>query len=354
MNAGLHYVMSTSRVKAMTRLRIVCAALFASLFPCLAATATTWPAHLPVYDHVVIVIEENKNVDEVLNPKIAPYLTQLANDSAQLTQVFGEEHNSEGNYFWLFAGNRFDLGFEDEMPTHDLHGNNLAQALMAQHRSFKGYAEDLPAIGSTVERVPLPPCGKNCGYARKHVPWVSFPDLCPQPTAEACVSLPFTLFPSDFSRLPTVSIVVPNLVNDMHSVADANPRISYAEAVTREVAQGDRWLKEKMDAYYQWAKTHNSLLIVTFDESENADHVHDLTNPGATTKSHQNQIVTLLAGAHIKPGLYPEGKGITHVNLLRTLEAMYGLTASGAQQPEALKAGISNEAIVTDVFLPLP
>jgi hypothetical protein len=64
----------------------------------------------------------------------------------------------------------------------------------------------------------------------------------------------------------------------------------------------------------------------------------------------QNRILTIFAGAHIKPGVYSEGKGVTHVNLLRTIEAMYGLPKSGAQQPNAAGAGISDETIVR-IFL---
>ena len=59
------------------------------------------------------------------------------------------------------------------------------------------------------------------------------------------------------------------------------------------------------------------------------------------------------AGAHIKPGNYEEGNGITHVNILRTIEAMYGLGKSGAQQPNALGAGIGDDQIITDVFEPI-
>jgi protein-disulfide isomerase-like protein with CxxC motif len=47
---------------------------------------------------------------------------------------------------------------------------------------------------------------------------------------------------------------------------------------------------------------------------------------------------------------YDEGRGITHVNILRTLEAMYGLPKAGAQQPNAAKAGISDDYIITDIF----
>ncbi|MHB8067251.1 MAG: hypothetical protein ACYDIC_05025 [Desulfobaccales bacterium] len=64
----------------------------------------------------------------------------------------------------------------------------------------------------------------------------------------------------------------------------------------------------------------------------------------------KNRIVTIFAGAHIKPGDYPEGKGITHVNILRTLEAMYGLSKAGTQQPNAAGGGITDNYIVTDVF----
>jgi hypothetical protein len=64
----------------------------------------------------------------------------------------------------------------------------------------------------------------------------------------------------------------------------------------------------------------------------------------------RNRIVTIIAGAHIKSGVYPEGKGLTHVNILRTIEAMYGLPKSGAQQPNAAGAGISDDTIITDIF----
>ena len=108
-----------------------------------------------------------------------------------------------------------------------------------------------------------------------------------------------------------------------------------------------------------------------FDENDDKDQYHGLTNPQVSPgpaypplgkyNQHlldlQNRIVTIFAGAHIRPGLkadaYAEGKGITHVNILRTIEAMYGLPKSGAQQPNAAGAGISDETIVTDIFEPL-
>jgi acid phosphatase len=318
------------------------------------SSAAAWPQGLPVYDHIVIVIEENKNYEQIIGTPTAPFINQLAAEGALLTQMYGEEHNSEGNYFWLFGGSDYDIGFDDKMPPHDLHASNLGQQLRVSKRSFKGYSQDLPAIGSRIEVSPKAPCGDNCGYARKHVPWVSFPDLCKEPTAETCANLTFTEFETvkgDYSKLPTVSIVIPNLINDMHTVSSLDP-LSHSMQIAREVAQGDLWLRENLGGYYEWAKTHNSLLIVTFDENDDTSHFKGLTDPKSQDASVKNRIATVFAGDHIKHGSYEEGNGVTHVNILRTIEAMYGLARSGAQQPNALRAGISDDYLVTDVFTP--
>src|SRR5207249_784893 len=136
----------------------------------------------PVYDHVVIVIEENKDYDQIINNPKAPYLNDtLRKEGANFTRMFGEEHNSEGNYFWLFSGSNHGVGFIDVVPSKATHANypfmapNLATSLIDKGLSFKGYAEDLPAIGSTVDWT------KNAAgvmiYARKHVPWISFANV---------------------------------------------------------------------------------------------------------------------------------------------------------------------------------
>jgi protein-disulfide isomerase-like protein with CxxC motif len=65
---------------------------------------------------------------------------------------------------------------------------------------------------------------------------------------------------------------------------------------------------------------------------------------------YENKVVTIFAGAHIKQGEYSEGKGITHVTILRTIEAMYGLPKAGKQQINASNYGISDDDIITDVF----
>ena len=323
----------------------------------------TWPAGLPVYDHVVIVVEENKDFGQVIGKTAtAPYINKvLRAEGATFTQMFGEEHNSQGNYFWLFSGSDQGVGFDDVIPTsqnnpnYPFQASNLGAQLIRKGLTFKGYAESLPAIGSTVDSAGTDtacstPSHQAALYARKHVPWISFANVPNGTTVETSSDLRFEDFPSDFSKLPTVAFVIPNLHDDMHN---CNPPGS--------VSTGDKWLRNHLDSYYQWAKKNNSLLILTFDENDDKVGYMGLTNPSfAPTKPDkcsrdvQNRTLTLFAGAHIKHGDYPEEKGIDHVTILRTLEAMFGLPKSGAQQPNAAgAAGITDDAIVTDVFMPV-
>ena len=69
-----------------------------------AADPIPWPSTLPVYDHIVIVVEENKDYEQILGGHDAPYLGKLAAEGASFERMFGEEHFSQGNYFWLFSG----------------------------------------------------------------------------------------------------------------------------------------------------------------------------------------------------------------------------------------------------------
>jgi len=299
-------------------------------------------APLPRYDHIVIVVEENKYVTQVIAQPAAPYINSvLVAEGASLTHMYAEEHKSEGNYFWLFSGNNQGVGFNDVVPSRKTHrvypfqGSNLGRELFDNGFSFKGYSEDLPATGSTVN---------SAGhYARKHVPWISFGNIPQGSDPEVSTNLPFSLFPSDYGKLPTVAFVIPNLVHDMHDPGD-HPEIA--------VKNGDAWLKSNIDAYYQWAKTHNSLLIITFDESDDPTDFSGPTNPASKYVDIENRIPTIFAGAHVKHGDFSEGTGVTHVNILRTIEAMYGLKPSGTQPTNVQLFGITPEYVIRDVFQP--
>lgn len=293
---------------------------------------------LPKYSHIVIVIEENKYYSRVIGNKNAPFINNvLVKQGANLTRMFADEHDSEGNYFWIFSGSNQSVGYHDVIPTrqnnpkYPFESPNLAEELIKAGYTFKGYAEALPYIGDKVDRT-----GE---YARKHVPWISFGNIPNGKTEKNSVNLQFKQFPKNFNKLPTVSIVIPNLIDDMHSGKRS-----------LRVEDGDEWMQRNLGRYYEWSKTHNSLLIVTFDENSDRSGYTGLTNPASKQRDIRNRIPTVIAGAHIRPGKYPEGIGVTHVNLLRTIEAIYGLPRAGRQQINALKYGINNDYVIRDIF----
>ena len=206
----------------------VLAGLAAQLHMTGAAVAGT--TTVPKPDHVVIVVEENHSETNILGNPDAPYINSLANQNADFTQSFAITHPSQPNYLALFSGST--QGVTDDSCPHSFTTTSLGDQLIAAGRTFVGYSETLPSAGFT-------DCGSG-KYAAKHNPWVNFPTL-----QGAATNQPLTSFPSDFSQLPDVSFVIPNLTDDMHDGT---------------VAQGDTWLQAHLDAYITWAKTHNSLL----------------------------------------------------------------------------------------------
>jgi hypothetical protein len=50
---------------------------------------------------------------------------------------------------------------------------------------------------------------------------------------------PFSAFPRDYRKLPTVSFVSPNMCHDMHDCS---------------IRTGDRWMKKHFSRYARWAR----------------------------------------------------------------------------------------------------
>ena len=240
------------------------------------------PGNLPRPDHVVVVVMENHGLDQIRSTSQAPYIDQLARTGALFTSASAIAHPSQPNYLALFSGDTH--GVTNDSCPHSFSAPNLGERLLGAHLSFAGYSEDLPSSGYTG-------CGAG-GYARKHNPWVNFTNV------PAAANQSFATFGPNYAALPTVSIVVPNLCNDMHDCG---------------VGTGDTWIENKLGGFVKWAQTHNSLLVLTWDEAENA--------------SANNQIALILAGPMIKAGQY--GEPVNHYRLLRTLEDMYHLAPTG-------------------------
>jgi acid phosphatase len=234
--------------------------------------------------HVVVVILENKSYEQIAGG--APYLGEVMTRSAVFTNAHAETHPSQPNYLALFSGSTQGVT-DDHCPVRLTGRGNLGRQLLDAGYTFAGYSEDLPHPGFLG-------CSAG-GYAAKHNPWADFDNV------PATANQPFTAFPGDYSALPTVSFVVPNLCHDMHDCS---------------VAVGDRWMRDHLGGYLDWASTHHSLLIVTFDEDDGKA---------------ANRILTLIAGARVQPGMY--ALPINHYDLLRTIEELYHLPPLTTARP---------------------
>lgn len=242
--------------------------------------------------HVVVVIEENKPFRDIIGNENAPYINLLASQGALLERSYALTHPSLPNYLALFSGSTH--GITDDGCRYDLRTPNLAQSLQKAGASFAIFSEDLPEEGSRA-------CAYR-HYRKKHNPVAYFPAL------PAGINRPLRDFPADYSKLPTIAFVVPNQENDMHDGS---------------VKRADTWLHDHMDSYLQWAHRHNSLLILTWDEDD---------------RGGDNHIVTVFAGAGVRPGHYPQR--IDHYDVLATLAAFYGASAPGAAARRAPVTGI--------------
>ena len=237
----------------------------AALSLCAPSSALAETPSVPRPNHVVLVVMENRSYAEIRHN--APFINDLAAKGALFTRSFAVSHPSQPNYFALFSGST--QGVEDN-NSYTFTAPTLASALRAKGHSFTGY----------VER----------GSPRKHNPWESFVNST---DAERDLAQ----FPSDFSKLPTVSFVIPNLENDMHDGG---------------IKQGDAWLRRHLADYAEWCMRTHDLLIVTFDEGDDKS---------------KNQIFTLFYGKAVRSGRY--GERIDHYTVLRTIEAMYDLPTLG-------------------------
>lgn len=243
--------------------RWIIAALSAGIMSLPIQSAHAAGQSLPQFDRVVVVIMENHAFHQIVRPNRAPYIFSLATNGALFVNAFAVSHPSQPNYFALFSGSTHGVRDNED---HTFDAPTLAGALNKAGKSFVGYIE--------------------AGSPRKHNPWESFVNA-------RSTERDLTEFPEDFTRLPTVSFVIPGNDHNMHDGS---------------VPEGDAWLKVHLGAYAEWAKTHNSLLIVTFDEDDN----------GA-----ENHIPTIIYGAHVRPGRYAER--ISHYSVLSTILAVYTL-----------------------------
>lgn len=252
----------------------------------------------PTFSHVVLLVEENHSYFEVIGNSSMPYFNSLATKYGLATQFFANAHPSIPDYFVLTTGQpeTFDDNFSGTISD-----NNVVRILVNAGKSWKAYAESIPAPGYL---------GKDVGvYLRRHDPFSYLSDV-QNSSAQAANIVPFTQFATDLASdtLPQFSFITPNAMDDGHNGT---------------LAQADAWLQANIAPLIANSAFQSSgLLIITFDEAAQSDINHGggqvatiIISPAAkqgfqskTFYQHQSLLRLVLAASGVDS--FPGGSGI--------------------------------------------
>jgi hypothetical protein len=337
------------------------------------------PSPAPPIRHVFVLLLENQSYSVTFGARSpAPYLARtLPARGALLTQYYAIGHASLDNYVALISGQapneatqldcaRF-ADFRASAPGLDAHGQlagsgcvypplvkTLPDQLEAAGFSWRAYMEDMgknPARESaTCGHVPvgasettnLASAGDQ--YAAKHNPFIYFHSIIDdRPRCDAHV-VNLERLPQDLASIattPNYVFITPNLCNDGHDSWCADGRRGGLTAVDGFLR---KWVPLIEDSP---AFRADGLLIVTFDESDGAGAegssacCGEKPLPGARFRPGfggpgGGRIGAIALSRFVKPGTVSDVP-YNHYSLLRTVEAIFGLTFLGYAAEADLK-----------------
>jgi acid phosphatase len=253
------------------------------------APPLTAPANGP--SHIVVVVMENHEYDQVVGSPDAPFLDRMARVGVLLSREFAITHPSLPNYLALLGGSTF--GITSDCTTCHVSGSNLVDQLEGSGRSWQAYMEGMPT-----------PCfqGPMFGrYAKKHDPFLYFDDVRDRPGRCRNV-VPFPRLASDLAsdRLPSFAWITPDLCNDMHDCP---------------VSAGDRFLSTWVPRIRP-ALGADGVLVVAFDEGT--------TDAGCCGRAAGGHVAAVIWGPGARTGVVLSSIA-DHYSLLRLVEDAWGL-----------------------------
>jgi hypothetical protein len=254
-------------------------------------------AAVPAFKHIFVIVLENKEFEQVVGNRRAPYFNSLAQQYGLARQFYGTRHPSLPNYIAMIGGDTH--GIDSNCTDCTVDQPNLVDQLEAAGKSWKAYMEAMPT-----------PCySGDAGklYRQKHNPFIYYDSIRTNP--ERCGKIvPFTQFASDLqaNALPNFVWITPDMCHASHDCG---------------VDAADSWLKQWVPAILASpAWQDGGALFLTFDEGESA--------AGCCGNAVGGRIATLVISPLGKPGFVSDVP-YTHYSLLRTIESAWGLPPLG-------------------------
>src|SRR5262249_4912535 len=128
--------------------------------------------------------------------------------------------------------------------------------------SWKAYAEDLEWSDVVTSQQTIPP-DHGC-FARKHVPFLSYPSIVDNPVRKKRIVNAQEFFEADLrgGKLPNFAFYTPGLVNDGHSLScDVDDRLRPDDG--RNIENIAKFLQR----FLQLKFPPETLIVLTFDEA---------------------------------------------------------------------------------------
>jgi phosphatidylinositol-3-phosphatase len=252
----------------------------------LPTTTTQVPAERS--SHVVVIMLENRDFDQVIGNADAPFINDLSRRGALATSFYAVARPSLPNYIALTGGSTF--GIKENCDSCRIAETSIVDQLEREGISWKAYMESVPR-----------PCFKGIEtelYAKKHNPFAYYDRIMDDPARCAKIQ-PLGALISDLTggTLPIYSWISPNLCNDGHDCG---------------LGKADRFLSRLMPLVERALGPHG-YLVLTWDEAS------DENNASCCGDSIGGHIATILAGPNVKPGFRYDVDS-DHYSLLKTIE----------------------------------
>jgi phosphatidylinositol-3-phosphatase len=255
---------------------------------CTVPAAAATP-RIPSFDHVVVIVFENKERQYLFGNRSARTFIRYAKRFANLTAYYAVTHPSLPNYLALVSGS--SQGVTSNCTQCIVDAASLADSLEAAGRSWKTYAEGLPFPGFTG--------AANGRYAKKHDPFLYFRAIVDDAARRRRI-VPLAQLAADLraQALPDFALLVPDLCSSMHDCG---------------IPVGDAWLRRIAPPLLKLPKT---AVFVVFDE-------------GSTHTRGGGHTPGLVLGTAVRSG--SRFRALSgHYEVLRTIEQAWGLPLLGA------------------------
>jgi len=316
-----------------------------------AAVSAVAPAdrRVPRFDHVIVIVEENKDAAEILFSNNAPTLKRLAQTYGLASNFYGEVHPSEGNYVAMISGDTYGIHDDDAFycrphlfdlrhcpysllpgyANHTINALQIGDQLERVHLTWKGYFENIPSSGSLAPSGSDTP-GQNVPfYASKHNGFLNFRSIQTDAVRRAAHLVGFSELAADLQsgRFPNFAFIVPNQCNEMHGMITEQAGCNWNETPAL-IARGDRAVKSIIDDIMRssvWRGKQRTAIVITFDEAEGRTSGYCC---GSDPKSRANfgggKIATIVMTNH-GPRHVVDATPYNHYSLLRTIEDAFGI-----------------------------